>query len=284
LTIKPIPWIGAIHVYSFGLMMALGFLAANAVVARECRRKDLTSEFAASLVIWTTISGLVGRRIYYILDNLHAYRAGPTGLILSGSGFVWYGALIGGLLGCYLVARYYKVPTMKVADVAAPAAAIGQAVGRVGCFLSGDGDWGIPTKLPIGVAFPHAIVGWNARTVLTLDRAGNLIPDFYTGVKVHPAMLYEAGLYALVFAILWSLRGRLKINGQIAYVYLILAGASRFAVEFVRINPRVLGDLSEAQLISVMMIIAGTVGWYWSRVTLSAATISGLGKTEHATV
>ena len=94
-------------------------------------------------------------------------------MIFSGSGFVWYGGLIEGMLGCCL------------------AAAIGKALGRVGCFLSVAGDLGIPTKLPVGVAFKNAIVGWNAQTVLTLDRTGNLVSGFHPGVRVHRAMLYD---------------------------------------------------------------------------------------------
>jgi prolipoprotein diacylglyceryltransferase len=123
-----LPWIGAIHLYSYGMLMAFGFIAANFVVEQECRRKNLSSGFASSLVMWAAISGLIGGRIYDILDNLHAYRAEPTRMIFSGSGFVWYGGLIGGMLGCCLVARRYKVPILQMADVAAPAAAIGQAL------------------------------------------------------------------------------------------------------------------------------------------------------------
>ena len=142
--------------------------------------------FASSLAI----SGLIGGRIYDILDNLHASRAEPARMIFSGSGFVWYGGASEAMLGCCLAARRYKVPILQMADVVAPAAAIGQALGRVGGFLSGDGDWGIPTKLSVGVAFRNAIVGWNAQTVLTLDRTRNLVSSFYPGVRVHPAMLY----------------------------------------------------------------------------------------------
>jgi phosphatidylglycerol:prolipoprotein diacylglycerol transferase len=251
--------------------MALGFIAANVVVTRECRRKNLSPEFASALVIWAALSGLIGGRVYDILDNLHAYRAEPASMIFSGSGFVWYGGLIGGMLGSYLVARYYKVPALEMADIAAPAAAIGQALGRVGCFLSGDGDWGIPTRLPVGVAFTHAIVGWNAQTVLTVDRAGNLVSGFYPGVRVHPAMLYETGLYTLVFLVLWSLREKIKVRGQIFYLYLMLAGASRFAVEFVRITPRVLWGLSEAQLIAIVMMVTGAASWYRSVRIISLA-------------
>jgi phosphatidylglycerol---prolipoprotein diacylglyceryl transferase len=200
-------------------------------------------------------------------------------MIFSGSGFVWYGGLIGGVLGCCLVARYHKMPILEMTDIAAPAAAIGQALGRVGCFLSGDGDWGILTNLPVGVAFKNAIVGWDARTVLTLDRTGNLVSGFYPGVKVRPAMLYEAGLYLIVFTVPWSARRSLNVTGQLFYLYLVLAGASRFAVESIRINPRVLWGLSEAQLIASVMMTTGFIAWYRSRKTsLLTTAIPAFGK------
>jgi len=123
------------------------------------------------------------------------------------------------------------------------------------------------------------VVGWNAQTVLNLDRGGNLVSGFYPGVRVHPAMLYETALSSIVFAVLWSLRRRITTNGQVFYLYLLLAGASRFVVEFVRINPRILGELSEAQLIAIVMMVVGTAAWYWSckKPVLAAATPAHAG-------
>jgi phosphatidylglycerol---prolipoprotein diacylglyceryl transferase len=192
-TIGPFPWIGAIHVYSYGMMIALGFIAANFVVIEECKRKNLGANFASSLVIWAAISGPVGGRIYDILNNLHACGAEPTSMIFSDSEFVWYGGLIGGMLGCCLVAHRYKVPLLQMADVAASRRDWTSARPRW-MLLSGNGDWETLTKLPVGVAFKNAIVGWNAQTVLTLDRNGNLVSGFYPGVRVHSAMLYETAL------------------------------------------------------------------------------------------
>ena len=132
----------------YGMMIAFGFIA-NFVFERECRRKNLSSGFASSLVMWAAISGLIGGRIYDILDNLHAYRAEPARAIFSGSGFVWYRGLIGGTLGCRLATCPYKMPILQMAHDAALRAAIGKTLGRGGCFLSVDGDLGVPTKLPV---------------------------------------------------------------------------------------------------------------------------------------
>jgi len=256
--------IGPLTIYSYGLMMALGFIAADLVIAREFGRRGYNPDYASTLVVWAALVGIAGSRLLYVLNNLPDYLADPRAIILSGSGFVWYGGLGGGLLASYIMARRYKIPWLTMADVCAPALAMGQAIGRIGCQLAGDGDWGMPSKLPWAMAYPNAIVGWNAQTVLTLDGRGNLVSGFYPGVRVHPAPIYETILYLGVFTVLWSLRKKVHVAGRIFYLYLILAGASRFLVEFIRVNSRVLFGLSEAQLIAIAMIVIGSAGYFVS--------------------
>jgi phosphatidylglycerol---prolipoprotein diacylglyceryl transferase len=256
--------IGPFAIYSYGLMMAMGFLAADYVIALDFGRRGYNPEHASTLVICAAIAGLAGSRLLDVFNNLPEYLADPRSIIFSGSGFVWYGGLGGGLLAAWLVARHYRIPFLTMADVCGPALALGQAIGRIGCQLSGDGDWGLPSKLPWAMAYPRAIVGWNAQTVLTLDGRGNLISGFYPGVRVHPAPIYETILYLGVFAVLWSLRRRIQVSGRIFYLYLMLAGLCRFLVEFVRINPRILLGLSEAQLIAIAMMVIGTAAYYGS--------------------
>jgi phosphatidylglycerol:prolipoprotein diacylglycerol transferase len=253
--------IGPLSVYSYGMMMALGFLAADYVITLECRRRGIVTEYASSIVVWAAILGISSARVLDILNNFSSYLADPKSMILSGSGFVWYGGLLGGILGAYLVSRYYNIGFLKTTDMCAPALAIGQAIGRLGCQLSGDGDWGLPSRLPWAMAYPRAIVGWNSQTVLKLDAHGQLVSGFFPGVRVHPAPIYETLLYTGVFVILWRLRGKGLADGRLFFLYLMLAGAARFMVEFVRINPRVFIGLSEAQLIAIAMIIFGSVVW-----------------------
>jgi phosphatidylglycerol---prolipoprotein diacylglyceryl transferase len=257
--------LGPLTIYSYGLMMALGFLAADLVISAECRRRGITPDYATSVVVWGAIGGLAGARVYDVLDNFPAYMHNPWSIVFSGSGFVWYGGLIGGILTIYFIARHYRVAFLVTADLCAPALAIGQALGRVGCQLSGDGDWGLPSKLPWAMAYPHAIIGWNANTVLKLDSHDHLVSGFYPGVRVHPAPVYEAILYVGVFAFLWSIRKRNVVAGRLFYLYLVTAGAARFLVEFVRINPRVLWGLSEAQLIAIVMMVTGTAALLYTR-------------------
>jgi len=253
--------IGPLAVYSYGMMMALGFLAADYVIALDCRRRGISADYASSIVVWAAIIGIASSRVLDIINNFPAYWADPKSMIFSGSGFVWYGGMFGGIFATYLVSRYYKISFLKTIDMCAPALAIGQAIGRLGCQLSGDGDWGLPSKLPWAMAYPHAIVGWNSQTVLTLDAHGQLVSGFFPGVRVHPAPIYETLLYTVVFIILWRLRGRFA-DGRLFFLYFILAGAARFLVEFVRINPRIFLGLSEAQFIGLGMIIFGLVAWY----------------------
>ncbi len=258
-----------ITIYSYGLMMALGFIAADLVIAADCHRRGIDSDYATAIVLWGAVGGLAGARLYDVFDNWRLYMADPITIIWSGSGFVWFGGFIGGVTAAYFVARHYKVSFGATADMCGPALAIGQALGRIGCHLSGDGDWGLPSTLPWAVAYPKAIVGWNSQTVLKLDAHDNLVSGFFAGVRVHPAPIYEAILYTIVFIILWSLRRRSDVAGRIFYLYLVLLGGCRFMVEFVRINPRVLWGLSEAQLISIVMMAGGAAALYMTGGVLS---------------
>lgn len=111
--------------------------------------------------------------------------------------------------------------------------------------------------MPWGVQYPNAIVGWNGNSVLRLDAHNHLVSAFFPGVRVHPTPIYEAIIYACIFLFLWSLRKKNRVPGRLFFLYLILAGAARFMVEFLRINPRVMLGLSEAQLIAIAMMILG---------------------------
>jgi phosphatidylglycerol---prolipoprotein diacylglyceryl transferase len=259
--------LGPFTIYSYGLMMGLGIIAAGVACTSEFKRRGYRGEWASTLVVWSAISGGVGSRIYDIIDNWPHYAANPLDMIFSSAGFVWYGALMGIAIASYFVARYYRIPWLVLTDMAVPGLAIGHAIGRIGCLLSGDGDWGTVSNLPWAMAYPNAIVGWNGQTVLKLDSHNHLVSAFYPGVRVHPAPVYETILYTGVFLVLWSLRKKPHVDGQIVYLYLILAGACRFLVEFVRVNPRVLWGLSEAQLIALVMVAIGVTAYAWSKAT-----------------
>ena len=126
-------------IYSFGLMMALGAIVGNLVLTSECRRRGYNPDFANAVVVWGAIAGIAGARIYDVFDNWPLYRANPWSIFFSGAGFIWYGGLVAGILATLLVASRYKVPILTALDMCAPALILGQAFGRMGCQLSGDG-------------------------------------------------------------------------------------------------------------------------------------------------
>jgi phosphatidylglycerol---prolipoprotein diacylglyceryl transferase len=255
--------LGPITIYSYGLMMAMGVITADFLLTSECRRRGISTDYANGIVVFGAIGGIVGARIYDVFDNWPAYANHPWSIIFSGAGFVWYGGFIGGVTAAAIVSRYYKVPILRSFDMCAPALILGQAFGRVGCLLSGDGDWGMPSTLPWAMSFPNAIVGWNARTVLKLDPNGNLVSAFFPGVRVHPAPIYESILYTAIFCLMWSIRKKAP-EGRLISLYLVLEGTARFMVEFVRVNPRIVAGLSEAQLISLSMVIVGLALLYFT--------------------
>lgn len=242
--------IGPLTVYSFGVMLAIAFLASGNVVQRELARKHLDPELASSFVVWAAVGGLVGSRVLSFVDDWAGFIANPLAFVFTGAGFVFYGGLIGGFVTVSVFIRRHGLPYWKITDCVAPALAVGQAIGRIGCQLAGDGDWGVPSTLPWAMSFPNAIIGWEQWT-----RENGLPID----VRVHPAPLYETLGYGLVFLVLWRRRLTPHPDGFILWLYLLLSGAVRFLVEIVRINPKVAFGLSEAQIISLVIMAIGAV-------------------------
>lgn len=233
--------LGPVTIYSYGVMMAFGFVAAGWVIRKELQGQGREPDLAASLVLWAAVGGLVGARLLFILDTWPAFVADPLALILTGAGFIWYGGLLGGIAGVSLCIRRYRLPWLRTMDIVAPAIALGHGIGRIGCHLAGDGDWGPPTDLPWGVVYSRAVVGW----------------PYPPGVAVHPTPLYEWAAYSLIFVFLWHRRTTAHRPGALFWGYLVLAGLARFGLEFVRINPGVLLGLSLAQVMSIPLVACG---------------------------
>lgn len=234
--------IGPLTIYSYGLMMAIAFLTAAYLTGTELARKGYDRELASTMVFWAAIGGLAGARIFAIFEDWSGFVADPLHALLSGAGFVWYGGLVGGFLAVSWAIRRSNLPWPLTVDCIAPGLVLAHGIGRIGCQLAGDGDWGRETALPWGMAYPHAIVGWN----------------YSPGVRVHPTPLYEFLAYSLIFGFLWSIRKRSHPDGTLFWWYLVLASGARFLIEFIRINRRVFIGLTEAQLISLALIAIGT--------------------------
>ena len=235
--------LGPLPVHIFGIFLALAFLAGGWVSEREFARRGFAPEIASAALLWVAVGGLIGARLWLVIRGWSEFVADPMGMLFSGGGFVFFGGLAGGALAITFVFRRAGIPWLRGADAVAPALALAQAVGRIGCQLAGDGDWGIETTLPWGMAYPYAVVGW----------------DKPPGVQVHPTPVYEALAYGAVFALLWRLRHRPAPDGTIFAWYLVLASGARFCVEFVRTNPRVAFGLTDAQLTSLALVAIGGV-------------------------
>jgi phosphatidylglycerol:prolipoprotein diacylglycerol transferase len=225
-------------------------------------------ELASSFVLWAAIGGLVGSRLLSLVDDWHGFVERPLAFLLTGAGFVFYGGLIGGFATVSWLIWRQGLPWLRVVDCIAPALAIGQSIGRIGCQLAGDGDWGTPSTLPWAMSYPNAIIGWEEWT-----RENGLPID----VRVHPAPVYETLAYGAVFLILWSLRRGRYPDGTMLWLYLVLSGIVRFAVEFVRVNPKVVYGLSEAQLISLALIAVGVIQLLRTSRPREVAAPAGLG-------
>jgi len=244
--------IGSFPINTYGVLLALAFLAALFVAARLGARDGLARERVFDLGLWMLLGGLVGSKLLLMVAEPE-YASDLWRLVsldFLRSGGVWYGGFLGGLLTGVLLIRRYKLPFWKVTDAFAPGVALGQAVGRQGCFAAGC-CWGKPTTLPWGVEFgelAHRITG---------------VP---VGVHLHPTQLYESFASALLFLFLYRLHRRKRFDGQVIATYAVLYGLIRFLIEFVRDDPR--GDiagltsmtgLSTSQLISLFVVIGGLV-------------------------
>jgi phosphatidylglycerol:prolipoprotein diacylglycerol transferase len=233
------PEIGPIK--TFGVMFALGFLAAGAVIARRLKELDKPVDWAYEILFAALAGGLVGSRLWYLLGHTSQFSDDPLGSTFGGTGLVWYGGAIGGALFVVVWAWRRDFLSIAMLDVCAVPLALGYAIGRIGCQISGDGDYGKASDLPWAMAYPDG-------TVPTDD-------------KVHPTPIYETLTMGLVAYVLWTMRDRVRPAVLFA-LYLVCAGTERFLVEFVRRNDSVLIGLTEAQLVSVAMALAGAV-WLW---------------------
>src|ERR1700691_1575949 len=217
--------------------------AANSAGAASPRTANAEAEL---LIAIPCMVGLAGAKLYHLLESPADFFAHPLALLISRYGFAWVGGLLGGFAAFVWVGRRQRIPLLSLLDVGSPAAALGYGIGRIGCFLSGDGDYGIPTSLPWGMSFPNGLVP--------------------TTQRVHPTPIYEFLVALLIAAYLWR-RGA-KTNGplplgQITGEYLVLSGVARFLVEFIRINPRIYWGMSNAQVASIGSVVAGFLLIAW---------------------
>jgi prolipoprotein diacylglyceryl transferase len=249
----PFLHLGPLTIPTFGLMVATALLVSAYVLQADFNRRRGQLETIKGykrekdegfLIIGVAgLAGLIGARLYHVLESPAEFFANPWPQLFSRFGFAWFGGFLGGFIALVFLARRSKMPLLEFLDICSPAACVGYAIGRIGCLLSGDGDYGKPTSLPWGMSFPNGVVP-------TTDR-------------VHPTPLYEFFIWLAIAAFLWhmgskALRGP-KAKGEIFCNYLLLTGVARFLIEFLRINPRSFFGLSNAQAASLVSILLGAV-------------------------
>ena len=244
--------IGSFPVNTYGVFLAISFLCAILISVRLAARDGLPREKIYDLSLWMLLAGLVGSKILMLFTEPE-YRADPWQLVsldFLRSGGVWYGGLLGAVLVSSWLMNRYKLPWWKTADAFAPGIAIGNFFGRQGCFAAGC-CWGKPTSLPWGVKFTEA---------------GHEITGVPTDTYLHPTQLYESFAMLLVFLFLLWLHKRKRFSGQVILAYALLYSIIRFAIEFVRDDPRgdvfgltTLTGLSTSQLISLVIGISALI-------------------------
>ena len=277
----PFLHLGPLTLPTFGLMVATAMACAYFVLRADVLRRGIAPDNAAAaataeaFIAFPCLAGIAGAKLYHELQTPREFLAHPLQQMLSQYGFAWFGGLLAGFAAYAWLAWMRRIPLLEMLDAGSPAAALGYGIGRIGCFLSGDGDYGIPTSLPWGMSFPNGLVP-------TTDR-------------VHPTPLYELIVACAIAWWLWRLGARqiaarspssakpdararatadaaanaaLRISaprGAVFAAYLILTGAARFLVEFIRINPRSFLGMSNAQAAGLFSAIVGIKLWWYLR-------------------
>ena len=229
-----------IQLQTFGIFFALNFIAWGLLSQRRYGELGWKPEWAWESVVVALVGGLIGARLYWVLANWSKVSGDVFGGLFSGSGLTWFGGLAGGVLAIVLWARWRRIPLIQLADIAGPCLALGYAIGRIGCQVSGDGDYGSASSLPWAMGYPHGTVPTDP------------------GVTVHPTPIYETLIMGYVALCLWRLRGKLK-PGSLFALWLVASSVERFLVEFIRRNPDTSVGLTQPQLWAIVLGIAGAV-------------------------
>lgn len=273
--------VGPVSIYSFGLMLAIAFLTANYFFAQEVKRRGENEKLVTGVTMIALILGVAGSKLFSIFEDWDAFMRSPFKTMFSPSGLTFYGGFLCAMIGILLYLRKRKVPFKKFADMIAPVVFLAYGIGRIGCQLAGDGDYGIPTHeawgmhYTLGTAkptyvfegyfaeFPDKRAEWHYDSLRAIDAGVDALGQRYSRfdevVTCQPTPLMETILAVAAFLFVWSRRKRYQTQvGKIFAVTIILMGIERFSIEFMRINPLYL-SLSMAQWISIGLVVSGTI-------------------------
>ena len=260
-------YIGPIPVHSFGLMMAIAFLSANYLLTKELERrwknKEKANAFSSAVTLIALIAGISGSKLFHLIENPDLVAQNGLSEVFSASGLTFFGGLLLSFLCIALYIRRKGINFLFMADAAAPGLILAYGIGRIGCQLAGDGDYGIPSSLPWAMGYPHGAVPTLSSINPELAakwmemHPGQMLPY---DIMVHPTPVYETLACFVIFAVLIRLqkKSHFSLQGQLFGLYLMFAAIERFLVEFIRLNPLYLG-LSQAQWIAVALFVAGTI-------------------------
>ena len=263
-------------------MVATAMICAFFVMRADLKRRGIEIE-AETLVAIPSLAGMIGAKLYHVLETPRELFADPVGQLFTSYGFAWFGGLIAGIAAFIYLGYRFRIPLLTLFDAASPAAALGYGIGRIGCLLSGDGDYGIPSSLPWAMRFPNGVVP--------------------TTQRVHPTPIYEFLAAVLIAWLLWRLgagqaktpisqpgaksnakakkpanetlaridgaSGAISRAGTVFAAYMIYTGVARFLIEFIRINPRSFFGMTNAQTASVASVIVGVLLLWLLRTKVS---------------
>jgi len=237
---------GPITIYTYGLMVGIAFVIGIYIAKREAVRKNIQPDLIYDLALYLIIGSLAGARLYYLLFfDPASFIKNPIAIIkIWQGGLAIHGALLGGVLSAILFSKKRKISFWILVDVIAPSVILGQAIGRIGCFLNGC-CFGVPTESKLGICFPK----------------GSMADFAYNGLAVHPTQLYESTLNIIAFSVLLSLRQKIKFSGGIFSLYLMMYGCIRLVVSSLRGDSMLIWgtNIKIAQVISGIIFIVGMV-------------------------
>lgn len=222
----------------YGLFIALGILAAFWFAGREAQRRGMDAETISTLGLWGILGGIIGARFFHLIDNWPTYAANPGAIFaIQNGGLAIWGGIVGGAIAGGLYARLRGLPLGIMADIAAPALILGQAIGRIGCLVNGD-SLGPPTNLPWGFVYTNPMA---------------MAPQL--GVAFQPTPLYEMLWDILILTVLWKVRDRFRVPGQLFLLYVMLFAVDKFSLTFLRQEVVLAFGLQEAQLVSLIALV-----------------------------
>jgi phosphatidylglycerol:prolipoprotein diacylglycerol transferase len=272
---------------TFGIIVAIAVVVATSIATRIVKRYEelgrlpaQSHAIVADMTVVSALAGIVGARVFDILDNLGRFVADPISMILTRAGFSIYGGLIFGIVAGVIFVKRRSVPVIPMLDATAPAMMLGYGIGRLGCQIAGDGDWGIAANMALKPS-------WLPEWLWAQSYDGNIAGVIIAPPGVYPTPIYETTMALAIFWVLWILRSHNNRAGYLFSIYLLLAGFERMLIEKIRVNTRydVWGtQVTQAEAISFLLIIAGLIGVlatlranrFWTRAIVSSGVLAAL--------